>query len=83
MMSPYKLLGIAIAIVAVATAAVLLRAELAYTPASATRNAIALPPGHSLSTEQQAEQKSEEDSIRANCAALRGMGAGNKNCPPQ
>lgn len=82
MMSRYKLFGIVVAIVAVTTAVVLLRAELAHTPSRAARNPIALPLDHSLQTQQQAEQKSEEDSIRANCAALRRMGAENKNCPP-
>jgi hypothetical protein len=84
-MSLKRVLSVLIVLVAVAVGAFLIRTE--FGGHSTGMN----PPGTSdsgsgkiaVEQQQRAEQQNEQDTIKANCAALRKMGAVNKNCLPQ
>jgi hypothetical protein len=83
-MSLRTVIGLLILVAALGVGAVVIRTEFISpaTPISTSR-----PPGSpsnmtALHEQQRAEQKSEQEAIKANCAALRKMGAINKNCPP-
>ena len=83
MMSLRALVGLLIVIAALGVGAILVRTEFisrtppinVSTPAGSPSNTTA------LQEQQRAEQKSEQEAIKANCEALRKMGAVNKNCP--
>ena len=82
-MSLRKIIGLLIVIAALGVGAIAMRTEFTgRTPPVA----ISEPAGSAssitaLQQQRNAEQKSEEEAIKANCIALRKMGATNKNCP--
>jgi hypothetical protein len=83
-MSLRTVVGLLIIIAALGVGAVVIRTEFnrPTPPISTSRPAGSPSNMTALHEQQRAEQKSEQEAIKANCAALRKMGAINKNCPP-
>lgn len=81
-MSYGKLLHVLIAIVGLAVGAIVVQTEFVGKTSAMDRERTAIVGPNSANSrqQQQAEQKSEQRAIRADCAALRKMGATMNAC---
>ncbi len=84
-MSYGKLLCVLVAIVALGVGTIVVQTEFVGKTSAMDRERTAIVvPNNSISRQQQqAEQKSEQQAIRADCAALRKMGATMNACTHQ
>jgi hypothetical protein len=82
-MSLRTVVGLLIVIAALGVGAIVIRTEfISRTPPINVSKPAGSPSSvTALQEQERAEQKSEQEAIKANCAALRKMGAVNKNCP--
>ena len=83
-MSLRTAVGLLIVIAVLGVGAIVIRTEFISRTSPINISSPAGSPSNTtaLQDQERAEQKSEQEAIKANCAALRKMGDVNKNCPP-
>ena len=83
MMSFRSVVSLLIVIAALGVGAIIVRTEFSSrtAPINVSKPADSPSSMTGLQEQERAEQESEQEAIKANCAALRKMGAVNKNCP--
>lgn len=83
-MSRTKLLVILIAVATFGVGAIAVRVNFSEHSriAGGREDAVMAPNNDRLTQQERAEKKSVQQTIDSDCAALRKMGATNKNCPP-
>ncbi len=83
-MSRTKLVVILIAVATFGVGAIAVRVIFPehFRIASGRKDAVIAPNNDRLTQRERSEKKSVQQTIDSDCAALRKMGATNKNCPP-
>jgi hypothetical protein len=79
-MSRRKLLVLLSAVVALGIGAIVVRAEFAGNVPLGANSVSSRLATHDLTAQQRAERRSEQEAIKADCAALRKMGTTDKLC---
>lgn len=81
-MSRGKVLGILIAVLVLAVAAVVVHTELIqHTPLIGNHKTAILTPTNNLAAQERLQKRNEQEELEHACAALHKLGATNKECP--
>ena len=77
-----KIFAILVAVAALGVGVTLVRTEFRAHSSTATTDTRSPAPTTNPSAQLRAEQKSEEQTVKSDCEALRKMGVADKDCPP-